>query len=75
MKSILESFGIDPFMKQRDDQQNHALQKGSIGKSDSKLPTKPQFSGIIYLDYAATTPVDPEVIDSMVSAMECRKPS
>lgn len=71
MKSILESFGIDPFMKQRDDQQNHALQKGSIGKSDSKLPTKPQFSGIIYLDYAATTPVDPEVIDSMVSAMEC----
>ncbi|WP_158214387.1 cysteine desulfurase family protein [Ignatzschineria sp. F8392] len=58
-------------MKQRDDQQNHALQKGSIGKSDSKLPTKPQFSGIIYLDYAATTPVDPEVIDSMVSAMEC----
>lgn len=71
MKSILESFGIDPFMKQRDDQQNHALQKGSIRKSDSKLPTKPQFSGIIYLDYAATTPVDPEVIDSMVSAMEC----
>lgn len=71
MKSILESFGIDPFMKQRDDQQNHALQKGSIGKSDSKLPTKPQFSGIIYLDYAATTPIDPEVIDSMVSAMEC----
>ncbi|GGZ74129.1 hypothetical protein GCM10007161_01110 [Ignatzschineria indica] len=71
MKSILENFGIDPFMKQRNNQQDHALQKRSIGKSDSKLPTKPQFSGIIYLDYAATTPVDPEVIDSMVSAMEC----
>ncbi len=36
----------------------------------SKLPSKPQFSNMIYLDYAATTPVAPEVIETMVSAME-----
>lgn len=35
-----------------------------------KLPTKPHFSDMVYLDYAATTPVDPLVIEAMVNAME-----
>ncbi|GGZ93648.1 hypothetical protein DC083_07595 [Ignatzschineria ureiclastica] len=35
-----------------------------------KLPTKPHFSDMVYLDYAATTPVDPAVIETMVNAME-----
>ncbi len=35
-----------------------------------KLPMRPHFSEMIYLDYAATTPVDPAVIETMVTAME-----
>ena len=70
MKSILESFGIDPFMEKREDWQADCLEGAELITA-SKLPTKPQFAGIIYLDYAATTPIDPVVIESMVSAMEC----
>ena len=63
MKIDLESLGLAQFMEptsHADNQQNLA----------GKLPSKPQFSNMIYLDYAATTPVDPAVIEVMVGAME-----
>lgn len=42
----------------------------SLDDKKNQLPSKPQFSNIVYLDYAATTPVDPAVIEVMVSSME-----
>lgn len=72
MKSILEHFGIDPFME-KDDEQRQDLLMSSVNEEapTSKLPTKPQFADVIYLDYAATTPVDPIVIEAIVNAMTC----
>ena len=63
MKIDLESLGLAHLME---------LQENPAGDSASegKLPAKPQFSNMIYLDYAATTPVDPAVIEAMVSSME-----
>ena len=57
-----EALGLTQFLK--------ANETTSQKSSGSKLPSKPQFSGMIYLDYAATTPVDPLVIESMVNSME-----
>lgn len=50
--------------------QNQLNHQGKGGGELLKLPTKPHFSDVIYLDYAATTPVDPAVIEVMVNAME-----
>ena len=63
MKIDLESLGLAHLME---------LQENPAGDSvsEGKLPAKPQFSNMIYLDYAATTPVDPAVIEAMVSSME-----
>ncbi len=62
MKSILESLGIDPF--------SHETANSEVIEQNQQLPQKPQFSNMIYLDYAATTPIDPAVIEAMVNAME-----
>ena len=64
MKIDLEGLGLEAFMKQ------HQASAGNQ-QAEGKLPSKPQFSNIIYLDYAATTPVDPKVIEAMVNSMEC----
>lgn len=42
----------------------------SLDDKKNQLPSQPQFSNMVYLDYAATTPVDPLVIEAMVSSME-----
>ncbi len=49
------------------DSQNH---NGKEEGEQCTLPMQPHFSEMIYLDYAATTPVDPAVIETMVNAME-----
>ncbi|WP_051396321.1 cysteine desulfurase family protein [Ignatzschineria larvae DSM 13226] len=53
-----------------DTTQNQLNQQGKGEIELLKLPTKPHFSDMVYLDYAATTPVDPLVIEAMVNAME-----
>lgn len=63
MKIDLEGLGLEAFMKP------HQASAGNQ-QTEGKLPSKPQFSNIIYLDYAATTPVDPKVIEAMVNSME-----
>ncbi|UNM97400.1 cysteine desulfurase [Ignatzschineria rhizosphaerae] len=64
MKIDLEGLGLEAFMKP------HQASAGNQPSAEGKLPSKPQFSNMIYLDYAATTPVDPRVIEAMVNSME-----
>lgn len=67
MKINLEGLGLEAFMKESNSSAGN--QQKAEGKLPS-LPSKPQFSNMIYLDYAATTPVDPKVIEAMVNSME-----
>lgn len=64
MKIDLSGLGLEAFMTE------NSSSAGNQPLVEGKLPAKPQFSNMLYLDYAATTPVDPKVIEAMVNSME-----